>query len=60
MSLKTCKEIVVTIKDRYQKATSLQKKKILDELTALTGYHRKYALSVLNKKNKSPVGLMCT
>ena len=55
MSLKTCKEIVVTIKDRYQKATSLQKKKILDELTALTGYHRKYALSVLNKKNKSPV-----
>ena len=33
---------------RHIKANKVDKAKILDEFTAVTGYHRKYAIKLLN------------
>lgn len=41
-------EYLRTIYERYQKAPGKLKGKILDELSANTGYNRKYAIRVLN------------
>ena len=44
----TRNEIVSAIRDRYSGATRPEKSRILDEFSALTGYHRKHAIRVLN------------
>jgi hypothetical protein len=41
-------ELAEAIRLRYQSATGKQKRKILDEFVASTGYHDKSAISVLN------------
>ncbi len=43
MSLRARYELVTAIAPRYKEATKKEKQKILDEFTAATGYHRKYA-----------------
>jgi uncharacterized protein YihD (DUF1040 family) len=50
MSLKSKNELVEAVQPRYLKASKLEKQKILDELTAATGYHRKHAIRVLKNK----------
>jgi hypothetical protein len=52
MSLKSKNELVEVVQPRYLKASKFEKQKILDELTAATGYHRKHAIRVL--KNRVP------
>jgi hypothetical protein len=49
MSQNSKKELVETIQPRYQKATRNEKRQILDELVAITGYHRKHAVRILNQ-----------
>jgi hypothetical protein len=39
---------VAALRPRYHKANRIEKQRILDELIATTGYHRKYAIQVLN------------
>jgi hypothetical protein len=41
-------ELAETIRLRYRSATYKQKRKILDEFVASTGYHEKSAIRVLN------------
>ena len=41
-------ELASRIRRRYQSATNKQKRKILDEFIAVTGYHPKAAIRVLN------------
>ena len=41
------KELLSTIRDRYQQATKRDKGRILDEFTAVTGLHRKHAIRLL-------------
>ena len=41
-------ELVVAVAERYQTSTAAEKRRILDEFVALTGYHRKHAIRVLN------------
>ncbi len=41
-------ELANAIRRRYQSATGRQKRKILDEFVATTGYHEKSAIRVLN------------
>lgn len=48
MSLKSRRELLVSIASRYKQAAKKEKKTILDEFIAATGYHRKYAISLLN------------
>jgi hypothetical protein len=47
LSMKTRNELIDAIRIRYHGASKADKAKILDELTELTGYHRKHAIRVL-------------
>jgi hypothetical protein len=49
MSQQGKRELVERLRDRYLKATRLEKTKILDEFTAVTGLHRKSAIRVLRR-----------
>jgi hypothetical protein len=48
MSLKSRRELIASIAPRYKQAANKEKKTILDEFIAATGYHRQYAISLLN------------
>ena len=48
MSLKTRRELTHVTHSQYQKATPAAKAPILNAFIATTGYHRKYALTLLN------------
>ena len=47
MSKRSKQELTEEIYPRYLKAEKAEKTKILDEFTAATGYHRKYAIKLL-------------
>lgn len=49
MGLKSRQELVAVIGPRYRQARRKQKQQILDEFVAATGYHRKYAISLLSQ-----------
>jgi IS30 family transposase len=48
MSLKARRELLRATTIRYQKASKKEKQLILDAFVASTGYHRKYAIQLLN------------
>jgi len=47
MSQRSKRELWKEVQPRYLKANKAEKQKILDEFTASTGYHRKYAIRIL-------------
>jgi transposase InsO family protein len=49
------KKVVRKTAKRYQKAGKREKKIILDELTALTGYSRKHAITLLANEGKTKI-----
>lgn len=56
MSQRSKREVIEAIRPRYLKANKAGKQRILDELIATTGYHRKYAIRVFRHGFK-PKGL---
>ena len=50
----TRQELVTGVADRYRQSTATEKRLILDEFVALTGYHRKHAVRVLNGSAITP------
>ncbi len=48
------RELVVAIGERYRSARRTEKQCILDEFVAVTGYHRKHAVRVLNTPPATP------
>src|SRR5436305_10731667 len=48
MSMTSKRELLTTVSPRYVTATGADKARILAEFVATTGYHRKYALALLN------------
>ncbi len=53
LSMTSKRELLTTVSPRYVIATSANKGRILDEFVATTGYHRKYALALLNHPPRS-------
>ena len=54
MSGRSKREYLQAIHPRYQAASAGQKRQILDEFTATCGYHRKYAIRLLNAPLEAP------
>lgn len=50
LSMPTRRELVQKLRERYRRGSIGEKKLILDELVAVTGYHRKHAIRVLGGK----------
>jgi hypothetical protein len=50
MKINEKRSYLETVKKRYRKSNRKQKKKILDEFCATTGYNRKYAIYALRKR----------
>jgi hypothetical protein len=48
MSTRSKRELLLAVSPRYVTATGATKQQMLDEFIATTGYHRKYALTLLN------------
>ena len=47
MEAKACREYAKEMRNRYRKAVRAERSRLLDEFTAVTGYHRKYAIALL-------------
>src|SRR5438270_13832955 len=47
MSMATRKELIEAVGLRYREASTSERTRILDELVALAGYHRKHAIRLL-------------
>ena len=54
MSPEGRRELVAAVIERYQRSTPSERGRILDEFVALTGYHRKHAIRVLNGNSAMP------
>jgi hypothetical protein len=50
LSMATRREVVAAIRGRYGAATRAEKARVLDELVAVAGYHRKHAIRVLGRR----------
>ncbi|GCE22195.1 tyrosine-type recombinase/integrase [Dictyobacter kobayashii] len=48
LCLQTRRELLQQLAPQYRQAASAQKRKMFDEFTRITGYHRKYAMWLLN------------
>ena len=53
MSTRT--ELVAAIRERYQRSIKADRRSILDEFVAVTGYHRKHAIRLLSSAGEPPV-----
>ena len=56
ISKESKQELTNAIRQRYAKAPKKDKTRIIDEFVELTGYHRKYAIRVLNLNDKPTAG----
>ncbi len=56
MTRGSVKEYVEAIRERYQRAGRKEKKRILDQFTEVTGYHRKAAIRLLGRDGSRPQG----
>jgi hypothetical protein len=57
ISMSARRELVSAIAERYRLAGRVERGRILDELTAVTGWHRKHAVRTLNRGRPGPLPL---
>lgn len=55
MSLKARRELLAAVAPRYAQAKATERARILDEFVLTTGYHRKYAIRLLNHPSQARV-----
>ncbi len=53
LSMEARRELIEAVHERYREAERIEKKQILDEFSAMAGYHRKYAIRVLKSEGKT-------
>jgi hypothetical protein len=53
ISMRARGEVVSAVSERYQAAGRIEKRRILDELCAVTGWHRKHAIRALSSRDRS-------
>jgi len=56
MSQTSKRELLTELRPRYRRAGRPEKQRILNELVATTGYHRKHAIQLLNHLPRRPSG----
>ena len=56
LTMKERKAVTAVMLARYRRASKKQKGRLLDELVALTGYHRWYAVGLLRGHGRAPGG----
>ena len=49
------RELVKALRERYQGGTREERERLLEEFVRLSGYHRKYAIWVLNRPSQEPL-----
>ena len=54
ISMAARREVLRVVRERYVGRSRSEKSRILDEFVAVTGYHRKHALRLLNQDGKMP------
>jgi hypothetical protein len=54
VSMATRSELVGAIIERYRSCSRSNKRQLLDEVVAVTGYHRKHAIRVLSRRETKP------
>ncbi len=54
ISMATRRELLSALRQRYAGKSRREKSRILDELVAVTGYHRKHAVRLLNQAEAQP------
>jgi lambda repressor-like predicted transcriptional regulator len=54
ISMSARREVLAAVSDRYLTATRREKGRILDELCATTGWHRKHVMRALSAKGSAP------
>lgn len=54
VSMATCEELTAAVIARYAAGTRADRGRILDEFTAVTGFHRKHAIGVLRAGGTGP------
>ncbi len=59
MSQTSKRELLAAIRPRDTLGSRTEKQLVLDELVATTGYHRKYAIQVLNHPARRRTGKRC-
>jgi hypothetical protein len=52
ISMRSRREVVSAVAERYRAASRIEKGRILDELCAVTGWHRKHAIRALSLSNE--------
>ena len=50
------RDALATYRRRYRKASRAERSRLLDEFCQLTGYRRKYAITLLNRRHESNRG----
>jgi hypothetical protein len=59
VSAETRRELVQALGERYRTVGRQEKRRILDEFVALTGYHRKHAIRALNGEDAASISGKC-
>lgn len=54
VSMATRDELLAAVAERYRSSPRADRARILDEFTAVTGYHRKHAMRLLRTSPSSP------
>ena len=59
VSKESRKELIEAVRHRYRNSTKLEKGRILDEFTALSGVHRKHAIRIMKQARADKTPATC-